>query len=262
MVALSTSAFGQVTLLNEDFEGTTIPSNWSIVDNDGFTVDTAVSEYTQAWIIAPDPEDTANGTASSTSYFSPVARADRWLITPQLTLGSSGNYVSWASKSFDPSFPDSYKVMVSTTGNNIADFTDTLLIVNNATPFWKSHTEALAAYASQSIYLAFVNMTYNGYKLFLDSVYVRKEDPLAVKENTLNIAVYPNPVQNVLNIQAPGAIIQHVQLTNINGETIFQRALSGVQDKLSIPLHAYQEGVYFLTIQTSQGIARRKLIKH
>lgn len=260
-LVLSTTVFGQVSLLNEEFDGPAIPANWKVVDNDGKTVDTAVSEYTQAWIAIDDPDDSSNGTASSTSYFSPIGRADRWLITPQVTLGASGNFISWDSKTFDPSFPSSYKVMISTTGNDIADFTDTLLIVNAATPYWKKHTENLSDYAGQPIYFAFVNTTYDGFKLYMDSIYVRKQDPLGLPQNNIELSLYPNPVQDFVTINAEGTAIQHVQLYNSVGELVWDKSIASAQHQYTLSTANLKKGLYFISIYTPQGRVRRKLVK-
>src|SRR5690554_3243803 len=114
-VIISSTLIGQVSILEENFDLSALPANFTIIDNDGNTVSNDVQEYTSAWILKEDPTDATNGTVSSTSYFSPVDRADRWLITPQLTLGASGNFISWSGLSHDASFPDSYKVMISKT---------------------------------------------------------------------------------------------------------------------------------------------------
>src|SRR5690554_6672411 len=140
-IILCSSLWGQVTLLEENFDDAAFPNGWTVIDNDGHTVDEDVQEYNNAWILKEDPKDATNGTVSSTSYFDPVDRADRWLITPQMTLGNSGNYISWKGLSHDPSFPDSYKVMISKTGNNLNDFTDTLTVISYEEPVWTNHTE-------------------------------------------------------------------------------------------------------------------------
>jgi hypothetical protein len=211
-VLASSALFGQVTILEENFDAAVFPNSWSIIDNDGNTVDSDVQEYTNAWILKDDIMDATNGTASSTSYFSPVDRADRWLISPQITLGISGNFISWNGLSHDPSFPDSYKVMISITGNTVADFTDTLIIVSNETPIWRSHTASLEDFAGETIYIAFVNTTFNGFKLYLDSMYVREQDPLSLETEEINLAVYPNPILNVVHLSTGNAIIQKVEI--------------------------------------------------
>lgn len=261
ILIFSSTLFAQVTILEENFDNTTLPAQWKVIDNDGYTVDEAVQEYTEAWIYKEDPDNAGNGTASSTSFFSPVDRADRWLITPQLTIGNSGNFISWKGMSYDPSFPDSYKIMISTTGNDIENFTDTLTIVNDQTPYWAKYTEALDEYAGEDIYIAFVNTTYNGYKLFLDSIYVREQDPLSLSEEELNVAVYPNPMTDHLVIYTGNTPIKEAQIHDALGQLIFDQSFDIQMTELTLPTDDFMPGVYFLSIKTSKGTVRRKLLK-
>ena len=256
-----TSLFGQVTLLDENFDNSTLPAQWTIIDNDGFTVDTAVQEYTEAWIYKEDPLNPGNGTVSSTSYFSPVDRADRWLITPQLSMGVSGNFISWKGMSYDPSFPDSYKILISTSGNTIADFSDTLTIVNYQTPYWAKYTESLEKYENENIYIAFVNTTYNGFKLFLDSIYVRKHDPLSLAKEEINATVYPNPITDHLSISTGNTPIRKVQIHDALGQTVFSQSYSVAVSKVTLPTVDFQSGIYFLSISTTKGTVRKKILK-
>lgn len=258
----STTLFGQITLLEENFDASTLPATWTVIDNDGNTVDEQVQEYTEAWIYKEDPINAGNGTASSTSFFSPVDRADRWLITPQITLGAESNYISWNSMSYDPSFPDSYKVMISTTGNTVADFTDTLVVVSNETPYWSSHTELLDEYVNQNIYIAFVNTTFDGFKLHLDSVYVREQDPLALTKEKLNVGVYPNPVEDVFHISTGTAVIQEAKLFNSFGQMVMAVQGGEKARDLDIDISELNPGVYIVAIHTSEGTIRRRIVKN
>ncbi|WP_107039831.1 T9SS-dependent choice-of-anchor J family protein [Brumimicrobium mesophilum] len=260
-VIVGSTLYGQTTILDENFDLPTFPSNFSIIDNDGNTVAQDVQEYTSAWILKEDPMDASNGTVSSTSYFSPVDRADRWLITPQITLSSFGNYLSWSGLSHDPSFPDSYKVMISVTGNTIADFTDTITVVSNEAPIWTSHTELLDDYAGEDVYIAFVNTTFNGFKLYLDSINVRVEDPLSVKTEEINLSVYPNPMMDVINLSTGNAIIQKVEIFNSFGQLVLNEEVVDSKTKHSVIVSNLYSGIYFISVETSEGVVRKKMVK-
>lgn len=259
-LVLSTLLFCQITILEENFDDETFPSQWTMVDNDGHTVDPSVSEYTDAWIITEDPKDLTNGVVSSTSYFTPVDRADRWLITPLLSLGATNNYISWKGLSHDPSFPDSYKVMISTNTNDIVDFTDTLVVVSNEYPNWTNHLKELDDYAGQDIYIAFVNTTSNGFKLYLDSIYVREQDPLSINEEEIVVAAYPNPVVNELNLSIGNAKIQKVTVHNSFGQVV-SKELFNHQNNVVLNTSAFDSGIYIVSVETTLGIVRKRIIK-
>lgn len=260
-VIASSTLFGQVTIFEENFDATTIPASFTIIDNDGHTVDSDVQEYTNAWIYKEDPTDPSNGTASSTSYFSPVDRADRWLITPKITLGAFGNYLSWKGLSHDASFPDSYKVMISTTGTTVADFTDTLVVISNETPTWNNHTESLVAYEGQEIYIAFVNTTFNGFKLYLDSLNVRELDPMSVQKEEIQLAVYPNPMKDIINLSTGSSVILNVEIYNSFGQKVVEESLKNRSTQHSVSVANLENGIYFISVETSAGVVRKKVIK-
>lgn len=257
---LSISLYGQITILEENFDAGVFPSQWTIVDNDGFTVDPSVSEYTEAWILTEDPEDSSNGVVSSTSFFTPVNRADRWLITPLLSLGAESNYISWKGLSYDPSFPDSYKVMISTTTNGIYDFTDTLVVISNEYYKWTNHVHLLDDYANQEIYIAFVNTTSNGFKLYLDSIYVRENDPLSIDEEEIIVSVFPNPVVNTLQLTTGNAKIQSVIIHNSYGQMVSEETFDH-QNEVLVSTSTFQSGVYFVSVKTNLGVVRKKIVK-
>lgn len=260
VLALTLNAVSQVDILVENFDAATLPSDWETVDNDGNTPDQSVSEYTEAWIYKEDPLNSGNGTASSTSYFDPVDRADRWLISPEFTLGNESNYISWKGLSADASFPDSYKVMISTGSNDIADFTDTLVVVSNELPEWTERIFNMDDYANQTIRIAFVNTTFDGFKLYLDSVYVREQDPLSVDQYQMaekSTKVYPNPTENIVNIS--GENIESVNIQNLSGRILYT---SFNEIGSSISLDKFPKGVYIISVILSDGVVERhKLIK-
>ena len=118
-------SFGQTDIFTTDFQSG-IPVNYSIVNNDGLTPNSQVSNFSNAWIALQDPENNLDTIVGSTSFFEPEGTASRWLITPPFALGAYGNLIEWEAKSHDASFPDNYMILVSTTDNQISSFTDTV----------------------------------------------------------------------------------------------------------------------------------------
>lgn len=250
-----TISFGQVPLVYETFDSG-IPVDWTIIDNDGNTPNPDVAEYTDAWIVVEDPDDATNFVASSTSYFEPVDRADRWLITPNVTLGASGNFISWTGKSHDASFPDSYKVLISKTGTAIADFTDTLTIVSNESPDWTFHELEIEDFANENVHIAFVLTTFNGFKVYLDSIDLRKEDPLFVGYSSKEslVKIYPNPTSEFLNIQGEG--IDEIKCHSTDGKLMFSTTSTTKIDVRTLP-----QGVYFLSILMGDQVVQSRFVK-
>lgn len=255
--AITSLGFSQTTILLDDFQAG-IPVNYTLLNNDGFTPDATVSEYTSAWIVKTDPEDVSNQVASATSYFDPIGRADRWLITPQLNLGVFGNYVSWQAKSHDASYPEDYYVLCSTSGTAMEDFTDTLAIIGDESEYWTTHQINLSeeGYDNASIHLAFVLRTYDGFKLYVDSIHVWKEDPVGILEltSTSTFSVFPNPTVDKVTISTKEEVIR-VRLTDFNGIEMLQTT------EHTLDLSRFASGIYFIEVQTSMGSSVKRILK-
>ena len=185
------SFWAQTTVFETGFDNG-IPSSMSLVNNDLNTPNDAVSEYTAAWICVSDPENESDSVAASTSWFNPIDTADRWLITPALALGSYGNDIKWNAKSQDASFPDDYYVLVSTSGTDLSNFTDTIGYIQQENFEWVERSVNLSelGYNDQTIYIAFVLRTYDGFKLYLDDILVTKEDDASLAKIVLAILSY------------------------------------------------------------------------
>lgn len=246
----------QTELINIDFQSG-IPTDFTLVDNDGNTPYSSLSEFTGAWINYDDPDSLTNNVAASTSYFTVADSADRWLITPALQLGAFGNFVSWKAKSHDPSFPDDYMVLLSTTGTNIADFIDTLGNIEEENFEWTKREVNLSTkgYNSQQVFIAIVIRSLEGFKLYVDDIIVRKDDPLTIIEKEqLNFNLYPNPFQNVLTIQTEEEI-SLVRLFDLKGRVLIEK------NTTTLNLEHLEKGYYFIQITSGTKIATRKVLK-
>ncbi|MEN9997997.1 MAG: hypothetical protein RI922_987 [Bacteroidota bacterium] len=250
-------ANSQTDIFTTDFQ-TGIPVNYSIVDNDVLTPDSQVANFTNAWIALQDPENSLDTVAGSTSFFSPVGTASRWLITPAINLGAYGNFIEWEAKSHDASYPDDYMILISTTDTQIASFTDTIGKVIGENFEWTNRQINISTqgYNNQTVYIAFVNNTEDGFILYLDDIHVWKNDPVGISELTLSsdVNVYPNPTVDFVKVETSATIVQ-LELLSINGDKL----LISSTDQLSIL--SQPVGVYFVKVITDKGIAVKRIIK-
>jgi hypothetical protein len=259
LITISTAVQGQIEIYNEDFETSGIPATFTIVDNDGLTPNTDVSEYTEAWINKVDPLDPMNNTASSTSYFEPTGEASRWLITPSITLGPAGNVLFWDALSHDPSFPDGYRILVSRTDTQIASFTDTLyFIFGELADEWQTRQASLGSIGldGETVHIAFINETENGFKLYIDNIRVEKENYLAVTQfDSAELVVYPNPAQNLVTIKNMPAG-SHVKIIGMDGKTVLN------SDYAKIDISALSAGKYIVELISDNQIVRTSIVKN
>ena len=71
----------------------------------------------------------------------------------------------------------------------------------------------------------------------------------------IGVMVYPNPVKDILNIVTNGTI-SNISITDFSGKLVF----SGIGQSLDIS--ALSKGVYFVKVETLQGISNTKFIKN
>ena len=76
-----------------------------------------------------------------------------------------------------------------------------------------------------------------------------------------NYAVYPNPANNVLNINSKNtSVFEQVQLTDVNGRIVKSEKTSGVIT-YQMNIADLNAGVYFLKVTSNQGSSSTKIIK-
>ncbi|MFM7643579.1 MAG: choice-of-anchor J domain-containing protein [Sphingomonadales bacterium] len=246
----------QTTLLQTDFQ-TGIPSNYTLLNLDNQAPDPLVVEFASGWITAPDPENTSDTVAAVSSYFETADTANRWLITPALQMGGFGNFISWQAKSHDPSFPDDYLVLVSHTTNDPSAFTDTIGSVQEENFEWTFREVNLSdkGYNDSTIYIAFVLRTVDGFKLYIDDIEVRKDDPAGLLETPFfEMVVYPNPSTDFISIQNIQNI-SRIEILDLNGKVLLYSYQS------SISVAELLSGSYLLRCTTPNGIYTKPILK-
>ncbi|ESU28182.1 hypothetical protein FLJC2902T_15270 [Flavobacterium limnosediminis JC2902] len=76
------------------------------------------------------------------------------------------------------------------------------------------------------------------------------------------LSVYPNPVNNVVNISnAENLQINTVVINDINGRTVKTVNVNGVAET-QINVSDLNSGIYFMNIETNEGTATKKIIKN
>ena len=139
------------------------------------------------WVIGTE---TGGNAATAYSWNSAGSyNADNWLISPAVELGGVLKFFANTATSY----PDSYEVLLSTTGTEIADFTETLQAMAAATP--GEVTIDLSAYAGQTGHIAFHHVSYDCYLLVIDdfgvytpNIPASEWENMAVTEKTATIS--------------------------------------------------------------------------
>lgn len=140
----------------EIFNDVVPPAGWQVIDNDGSGI---------AWEFRQDVSFTSGDTifpqAGQSFWFSNYTNAnvsgliDEWLISPQLPLIEAGDSLRFYAGAIDGFFPDSLKVLVSTTNSVPSSFTEIAYFkVDGPIGAWNLYSFDLTPFAGSQIYVA------------------------------------------------------------------------------------------------------------
>ena len=77
-------------------------------------------------------------------------------------------------------------------------------------------------------------------------------------ETDSDLNAFPNPIQDILYVQAPKN--SSLLLMDMNGKTLTQFTTEGVET--SIDMSSYAQGVYMLQIQTGEAVETRRIVRN
>ena len=270
--AAITGVNAQTTVLEEDFQNLTAwpDANWVQHNIDGNAVDPNLAAMlpgsfssTVPWdLLMGDGTNSNNIFAASTSYFSPAGTANRWITSPAIDLTSytSGTVtLTFKTMSADSSFPDGYKLYVSTTGTAVADFgTAAIHQETAAAAAFTTQTVDLSAYLGETIHLGWQHNSNDMFILFLDDIKVVYNTTASSAEFfTENFNMYPNPVTDILNIESKNGLnASEIKITDMTGKVVKVQ-----KDVTSINVSDLSAGTYLIDITTNEGKATSKFIK-
>ncbi|MDF1696809.1 MAG: choice-of-anchor J domain-containing protein [Saprospiraceae bacterium] len=241
LVFIAHSGFGQI-LFKQDFEGGTIDP-MTMVDNDGQSPNINVGDYSAAWTVTAASQVGAMGSqvAVSNSWYSPPGIADDWLITPQLTIEDAKTALLWEAQAVDPNFADGYQVLVSTTDNELASFTDMVwsTTAEQAGDNLEQRILSLADYVGKDIYIAFRNNSADKFLLALDNIEVKVIQARDVTANGFIGARY-----YVKDVEIPVTL----NITNNGGDVI-----NSVDFTWSAGGNTYTDNITGLSLSTGES---------
>ncbi len=235
----------------------------------------------------------ANGFAlvnytSTTSTAASGATISNWLISP-IVIVKDGDIVSFYTRigkysaTNMASFADNLQLRMSTNGAlttdpsagpaDVADYTNLLVEINptfNLTSYpasgWVKYSYTVTGIPTPTeVKFGFryyvTNGGVNGSNsdiIGIDSFSV--DTPLSTDTFfKSNFAVYPNPVNDVVNItNITNVAINASQITDINGRIV--KEVKGITSQINVS--ELNAGVYFLKITTDQGTGTTKIIKN
>ncbi|MBK7762603.1 MAG: T9SS type A sorting domain-containing protein [Bacteroidetes bacterium] len=150
-----------------------IPSNWTQYNGDGLTVATNLSTFnfgTNAWVSKLYQGSTTDKYMAATSWYAPPGTSNDWLISPSM-VPTAGSFLVFQAQSAEGApYQESYQVKISTTNNTYTSFTTNILSVAAENTAWTTHAINMSAYAGQTVYIAFVNNSFDKNRIHIDNV--------------------------------------------------------------------------------------------
>jgi hypothetical protein len=291
LVAMASFTQAQ-NLVTENFD--VFPPAWTKVNA---SVPAGVNQWNQA--TASQTTFYGGGTgayngAASTSYafanFNSTTgnnTISNWLITPVISL-MDGDVISfYSSKGLSGGtsvYADNLQLRISPNGattvnpvgpTDVGDFTILALDINptlSTTLYpngWTLYSYTVTGLpVATSCKVAFRYFVTNGGPAGANSDQVAIDQyaidrPVASASDffTINFAMHPNPVKDVLNITAKnGASIESVQVVDINGRTVNQTIVGNATVQINVS--NLNSGVYFVKVQSELGVGTSKIIKN
>jgi len=175
-LALAGSLQAQV-IWQDNFNGTTppaLPTGWTQYNGDALTVDPQLANYsfgTNAWV-SRIPTGSTDGFMVSTSWYTPAGTSNDWLISPAVTP-TAGAWLLFDAVTPDANYKDGYQVKISNSPSPSSFTAAPVLTVAAEGQSWATRAIDLSPYVGQTIYIAFVNNSFDKYLLFLDNVTVK-----------------------------------------------------------------------------------------
>ena len=131
-----------------------------------------VDDDGETWVVSEGMGRNGGYALTSSSYDGEQVQ-DNWLISQPITIPATGDYeLSWYARPYSSGWHEEhYVVYVSTTGNSVSDFTDS--IYWETMPAIEDYTcrmVSLSAYAGRTVYLAFRHHCVDQYALLIDDI--------------------------------------------------------------------------------------------
>ena len=159
-------------IFEENFSLEILPEEWTIFDLDNQVVSTKIDTIvSKGWQSIADFKDPSNRLLASPSWYESPSSSDDWLISPEITL-TDNVCLSWYAYSVDRFFGERYEVRISTSGAVPDSFLNEspLLVVEEEDYFLNYRSVNLAAYAGQTVRIAFRHTSEDKFILALDDI--------------------------------------------------------------------------------------------
>ncbi|WP_160139062.1 T9SS-dependent choice-of-anchor J family protein [Chryseobacterium sp. c4a] len=239
---------------SQSFDSDTMPADWTIINGgDSGTWKTWTSYGS---ISTPHSGSHFLGL----EYDSDVAHDD-YAISPAIvvTTGVSDKLTFWA-RNRGVSIAEDIDVKISTTTPTAAAFTNTLAAAVTPPNTWKEYTYDLTPFVGQTIYIAFYSSTTDIWFIGIDD-FVISGNNLSVSEvdkDKRNASIYPNPVEDILNIKNKSQISE-ISIYDLTGKLLKKENMNSENGTVNVS--ELSPGNYLLKVKDREAVKSYKIIK-
>lgn len=247
----------------ESFEEGVLPECWTIIDADN-------DEF--SWDVLNNAELAFDGDYSMISYswVDLPLTPDNYLITPKVELGTNDS-LYYVVRATDSDFAnENYSILVSTTGTNLADFTDEIFTEVLNSSEYQGRSVDLSAYAGETVYIAFRHhnvsdeFAFNIDAVKLPGTIICYPASVFDPEVLENISIYPNPSSGVFNVMNSGAAEQYIiRVIDMTGKVVSADNVmlnNGTQHQ--IDLNDFADGFYTIHFVSPSNAGSLRVVKN
>lgn len=213
------------------------------------------------------PANYADGGIGGVMYtFNATAASNEWGYTRGFSL-TAGTVVTikYKTRLYSAATPATMSLKLSAGLDQVAT-AQTLPIQTVApagTASFTQHTATWTVPATGVYYFGFNNnspASTLSTAIFLDTVEVTLAPASAESFVASQLTVFPNPATNMVTVSAVDALVNGVELIDINGRTVKTVKLNGVAEA-QINISDLSTGVYMMNISSDKGSATKKVVK-
>ncbi|MCR5589885.1 MAG: choice-of-anchor J domain-containing protein [Bacteroidales bacterium] len=238
---------------------------WTTIDNDGDGYNW-LSTLTETDFTATSFVNSGSSAALSHSFQNKDSEGnqilqalnpDNWMISPAISLPTGSYELSWYSSCANPEYGEEKYAVYIATGNTVNDFLNngTKLFEDITSTTWEMQTANISAYSGQTVYVAFRHFDCTDqFVLGIDDVAIAATSGIESAENDANVAIYPNPVRNMLNVE--GENVKNVEIIDVNGRVVLNSNRAG-----QIDMSELSDGVYMVRVMSENGVSTKKIVK-
>jgi len=201
---------------------------------------------------------------------SPILANNDWLISPPVTLGDSGNVLSFWVKSMSDSYGlEKYRVAIYV-GSGMPTAAQFVYLAGNPValtatyPNWTERVisaTTLNAYNGQTVRFGIQCVTPDAYMFMVDDFKVTTTGLGNSEFSASKFFTYPNPANNVVTISNNDSILlSEVTITDVNGRIIKTVKVDNVS-QVELNVSELTSGIYFMNLTTDSGNVVKKFIK-